>query len=317
MDLAHKETYQLFCTQSQQTLIFQSPLWLDAVAGPKNWEVILSFKGDLLVGALPYVTNSKLGLKQITLPFLTPYLGPIINYPLDLKRDNYVSFKRKVISDLVRKIPVTDRFITQTDFNFDYWLPFHWEGYQQSTRYSYLLNTQNSESEIFKKFKPNIKKHIRNTEEQFKIQSSDSIDSLFALHQKDLRNKGVALLFSKEEFLRLDTALKGQDKRKILHAVNNEGKVICAYYLVFDHTYAHYLIGAVHENSRNSGVMSLLMWEAIKEAKKRGLHFNFEGSMTQSIERFFSSFGADLTPYMRISKVSNKWLKHFKMFDHK
>ncbi len=58
------------------------------------------------------------------------------------------------------------------------------------------------------------------------------------------------------------------------------------------------------------------MEEAILEAKKRKLIFNFEGSMHENIGRFFSSFGGTPTPYMQISKTNNKWLKEFTRFNH-
>ncbi len=312
--IAFKETYRQFCQNSKRPLIFQTPKWLDAVAGEDNWDVVLTFNGTLLSGAFPFVTNSKLGLKQITLPFLTPYLGPIVIYPVDLKLDNQLSFKRKVISSLVSQLPKTDRFITQTDFEFDYWLPFYWNGCQQTTRYTYLIDTSQEEKAILNGFKPNIKKHIRKSEELFEVKEASSIDALFYLHQADLNTKGIELLFSKEEFEKLDAAISGQ--RKIIHAYDKVGEVVCAFYIVFDHQYAHYLIGAVKDDFRNSGVMSLLMWESIKEAKKRNLTFNFEGSMNKNIERFFASFGGQLTPFMKISKTSNKWLKQFTRFNH-
>jgi hypothetical protein len=313
MDSAKKK-YQEFCKDSNRPLIFQTPQWLDAVAGNDNWDVALTFNGNLLSGAMPFVTNSKLGLKQITLPFLTPYLGPIVIYPADLKLENQLSFKRKVITSLVNQIPKVDRFITQTDFDFDYWLPFSWEDYQQTTRYTYLLNTSIPEKELTAKFKPNIKKHIKKSTEIFTVVEASNVDMVFTLHETDLKNKGVDLLFSKQQLIHLDEAV--MENRKILHAVNDSGEIVCAFYLVFDEQYAHYLIGAVKDEFRNSGVMSLLMWESIKEAKKRNLTFNFEGSMNKNIERFFASFGGQLTPFMKISKTSNKWLKQFTRFNH-
>lgn len=312
-----KETYRQFCETSTRPLIFQTPLWLDAVVGHANWNVALSFKGNLLTGAMPYVTKTKLGLKQITIPFLTPYLGPIIIYPIDLKKENHLSHKRKVITDLVSQIPKTDRFVTQTDFEFDYWLPFAWEGYSQTTRYSFLLDTTKTEQEILQGFKPNIKKHIRNAGSLFTITETDSIDELFNLHQTDLKSKGIDLHFNKEQLAKLDLDLSRDNKRKIIQATDTHGNVVCAFYLVFDHTFTHYLIGAVDSESRNSGIMSLMMWEAIKESKSRQLSFNFEGSMNKNIERFFGSFGAHITPYMKITKVSHKWLKHFTLFNQK
>lgn len=312
-----KEKYRQFCNTSTRPLIFQTPLWLDAVVGDKNWDVILSLKGDQIVGAMPYVTSQKFGLQQVTLPLLTFYMGPIINFPVDLSPENRVSFKRKIISDIVSKIPKTDRFVTQTDFEFDYWLPFYWKGFEQTTRYSYTLNTDTELDSIFNRFKPSIKKSIKKAEPNFNIQYGENADLVFHLYETDYKRKKIETSFSKSNIDKIDKALAPTGNRIIIEATNNKGTVVAAYYLLLDKTYLHYIFGAVDEAYRDSGVMSLIMWKAIQEAKLWGVKFNFGGSMNKNIEQFFSGFRGDLTPYMRISKISNKWLKHFTRFNPK
>jgi len=312
-----KETYRQFCETSTSPLIFQTPLWLDAVVGDNNWEVILSFKGNVIVGAMPYVTSQKFGLQQITLPLLTFYMGPIINLPSDLSAENKLSFKRKVITDIVSKIPKTDRFVTQTDFEFDYWLPFYWKGFEQTTRYTYTLSTGSELDDIFNSFKPSIKKTIKKSEPNFNIQYGENADLVYGLYETDYKRKNLETSFSKSDIDRIDKALEPTENRIIIEATDENNTVIAAYYLLLDKTYLHYIFGAVDEKYRDSGVMSLIMWKAIQEAKSRGLNFNFGGSMNKNIEQFFSGFRGNLTPYMRISKVSNKWLKHFTRFNPK
>ena len=311
-----KQTYRQFCETSTKPLIFQTPLWLDAVVGDENWEVILSFKGTQIVGAMPYVTSQKFGLKQITLPLLTFYMGPIILFPNDLSSENKLSFKRKVISDIVLQIPKTDRFITQTDFEFDYWLPFYWKGFEQTTRYTYTLNTDAELDTIFSKFKPSIRKSIKKAKPNFKIQYGKNAIAVYDLYASDYKRKKLDTSFTKTDIDRIDKALAPTENRVIIEAFDKNNKVIAAYYLLLDKTYLHYIFGAVDEKYRDSGVMSLIMWNAIQLAKSRGLKFNFGGSMNKNIEQFFTGFRGDITPYMRISKVSNKWLKHFTRFNH-
>ncbi len=314
--LNSKSAYRKFCEESNRPLIFQTPLWLDAIVGNENWDVILIYQGNQISGAMPYVTSSKFGLKQITLPLLTFYLGPIIIYPNDLKAENKLSFKRKVISSIVDKIPKSDRFITHTDFEFDYWLPFYWKGYDQTTRYTYTLETRKSLDEIYADFKPAAKKAITKSKEHFKLRIGESPSKVYDLYQQDYHRKQLEVSFNLSDIQRIDSALQPSN-RIILEAVNSNNEVIAAYYLVLDKSFVHYIFGAVNEGFRDSGVMSLLMFEAISEAKSRNLAFNFGGSMNKNIERFFGNFKGDLTPYMRISKVNNKWLKHFTHFNHK
>ena len=192
-----KNIYSQFCEKSKQPLIFQTPLWLDAVAGPDNWDVVLAYQGDFLSGAFPYVTKKKFGLNQITLPFLTPYLGPIFKFPQDLLESNKLSFKKKTLESLINQLPNTDRFITQTDFNFDYWLPFYWQGFKQTTRYSFILETHKTEEQLLSNCKPSIKKQIRKASSIYTLRKGSDISTLYDLHQKDLTSKKIQISFTK------------------------------------------------------------------------------------------------------------------------
>ena len=57
---------------------------------------------------------------------------------------------------------------------------------------------------------------------------------------------------------------------------------------------------------RSSGATSLCMWEAIAHATSVTTRFDFEGSMIESIERFFRGFGAEQTPYFHITKTPSR-----------
>ena len=55
--------------------------------------------------------------------------------------------------------------------------------------------------------------------------------------------------------------------------------------------------------------MSLCMWEAIKFASTVTKKFDFEGSMIESVERFFRAFGAVQKPYIHITKTPSTVLR--------
>ena len=77
----HEEQYILFCEQVNLSLQMQ-PRWLDAVCGPANWELCLSFdKEGEIAGILPYYFKSSFGMKRITMPPLTDYMGPWMRFP--------------------------------------------------------------------------------------------------------------------------------------------------------------------------------------------------------------------------------------------
>lgn len=312
--MTNKEKYIAFCEESKRPLIFQSPKWLNAVVGESNWDVVLSFKGKELTGAFPFVSKSKFGVSQITLPPLTSYLGPIIIYPSDISENNTSSFKRKVLIDLVSQLPQVDRFITHCDLEMDYWLPFYWEGYEQTTRYTYLLPTTTDIDSIYQGFKLNVRKSIDKASEHFNTSISENSKSIFDLYQQDLIRKGMKPDFNWEYLQKIDHALP--EERIIIEAKNKNNEVVAGLFLLMDDTYLHYSFGAVNEANRNSGVMSWLIFEAIKLAKEKNLTFNFGGSMNRQIEQYFQGFKPALAPYFRITKVKHPVLKQFKRFYH-
>jgi hypothetical protein len=55
--------------------------------------------------------------------------------------------------------------------------------------------------------------------------------------------------------------------------------------------------------------MDLVLFESIKFAMQSKRAFDFEGSMIESIEKYFRTFGAIQKPYHSVSKTSSKSLK--------
>ena len=46
------------------------------------------------------------------------------------------------------------------------------------------------------------------------------------------------------------------------------------------------------------------MWQSILKAKELNLeYFDFEGSMNETIERYFREFGGELQPYICLEKI--------------
>ena len=124
------------------------------------------------------------------------------------------------------------------------------------------------------------------------------------------------MLFTKDILDLLFERFSPSKEMLILEAKNENGVCVAAFCLARDAYFVHYLLGAVDIQFRNEGVMSLLMWNAIKFAKSHQVNFNFEGSMHQSIGRYLSSFGGELTPYFQITKANHKIFKHLSRFHY-
>ena len=102
--------------------------------------------------------------------------------------------------------------------------------------------------------------------------------------------------------------------RKLLCAVDEQGRVHAAAYFVYDENTCYYLIGGGDPELRNSGAASLLLWEGIRFASTVSRSFDFEGSMIEDIERFFRAFGGTPQVYYRVSRLRGvhrfaEWMK--------
>jgi len=105
--------------------------------------------------------------------------------------------------------------------------------------------------------------------------------------------------------------VKKKKLAKIYLAIDEKDNVHASIYMVWDKISAYYLTGGADPVLRNSGATSLLMYTAIKDMAEYVNTFDFEGSMIESIERFFSSFGTIQKPYFQISKINNPILKAY------
>ena len=95
----------------------------------------------------------------------------------------------------------------------------------------------------------------------------------------------------------------------MLIAKDEQGNIHAAMLLIWDNQAAYYLIGGADNRFRNSEAMSLLMWKSIKLASDKVDIFDFEGTMVESVERFFRGFGGVQTPYYQLVKATPKWLR--------
>jgi len=89
----------------------------------------------------------------------------------------------------------------------------------------------------------------------------------------------------------------------------HQGKTVAANFLVEDSETVYYLMGGIDPEFADIGAMDLVQYESIKYALSKGKNFDFEGSMVESIEKYFRSFGATQKAYFEVTKTESKLLK--------
>ncbi len=298
----NKEKYRKLCEADCGIPLFSKDWWLDAVAGPKHWHVAMIEENNEIKACLPFVLKKYFIFKLISMPKLTPMFYIRIKYPEGQKYTSRLGYEKEILLKLIQQLPVVDRFHQKYHYELTNWLPFYWNGFQQTTRYTYVIENLSDLDGIYSEFRSNIRREIRKAQKRLTVYEDNDIDKFFALNEMTFKRQNKEMTYSKQLIHRIDEACAEHSCRKIFFAEDTNGKVHATNYLVWDARSAYYLMGGADPELRTSGASSLLMWEAIRFASTVTKKFDFEGSMIEPIERFFRSFGAIQKPYFSISK---------------
>jgi hypothetical protein len=287
--------------------IFSQPWWLEAVV-PGSWGDVTIEQAGEIQARLPYYLRKHRGLTMLTMPPLTQTLGPWLRHSSE-KYSNQLSREKELMTGLIEKLPPFDFFQQNFHHSIQNWLPFNWAGFEQTTRYSYRIENLSDMDEVWEGFRKNIRTDIRKAQKTLEIRADRGLNDFINLNKMTFERQGLALPYSHELLARLDHACCERGCRKILVAQDGQGRLHAGIYLVWDAQAAYYLMGGSDPELRNSGATSLLVWEAIQFAAGVTRSFDFEGSMIESVERFFRAFGALQKPYFQVTKVNSLALR--------
>ena len=291
--------------------LFFQPWWLEAVS-PGAWDYAIARRGEEIAAVLPYTFKLRLGrLRLIEMPRLTPYLGPWLRAS-NAKYANRLGEEKDLMTELIDALPPCAAF--QQDFHpaITNWLPFHWKGFSETTRCTYLIEDTRDAAEMLAQTRENIRREIKKAQKEVVVSEAANLDEFLPLHRLTFARQGKALPHSEEMLRRVDAACMEHGRRRILIAKGADGRAHAALYLVTDNRTVYYLLGGGDPELRTSGATSLVMWEAIRWASAQGKQFDFEGSMVEPIERFFRAFGARQVPYFGIEKCDSALVKIYR-----
>jgi lipid II:glycine glycyltransferase (peptidoglycan interpeptide bridge formation enzyme) len=311
--ISNKQKYCAHCKIELTIPIFSKPWWLDAVCGKDNWNVVVVEKGGQIIASMPYYMVKRRGMRIITMPKLTQTMGPWLR-PSNAKYANQLAEQKDLMTGLIEKLPAYDYFLQNFYYSITNWLPFYWQGFNQTTRYTYVLEEISNTQKIWDGMLPKIRTDIKKAQNRFGLQvSTDSgIDAFLTMNEQTFTRQEMKIPYSKDFVKKLDNACEEHNARRIFFAKDMDGRIHAAVYIVWDENSAYYLMGGSDPDLRNSGANSLCMWEAIKFASTVTKAFDFEGSMNEPVERFFRAFGAKQMPYFQISKINSPFVKIYR-----
>jgi len=290
-----------------------SPEWMDAVCIKGDWGVVVAEDVDKnLEGVLVYHIRKYRGFTFILMPPMTFYNGIYLNYRKNIKQHSKITYGNEIIKKLIAQLPKHDLYYQQYSPQIQNWTPLLWEGYSQSSRYTYRIDTRQGEEQMWENLKGNVRRNIKKSEKTCVIENVDfatfweSCKESFTARQKSPP-------FNKKVLEDLCEAMMAKGAGQINVCKHKEtGKILAGNFIAKDKNCSYYVSGFYNPEGKEIGGLSYLLWHNIKNCSTD--IFDFEGSMIKEIEYFFRAFGGELTPNYKVWKIHNPLLKFLLKF---
>ena len=312
--MTNKDKFHLLCNTEKSIPIFSRDWWLDIVCCTDKWDVLLIEQKGQVQAALPfYILASDI----ISMPPYTQTMGPwFAPEPADAKYTRTLGKHQaicKVFTDALKKYP---HFLQYFSYRITDWLPFYWEGYKQTTRYTYLLKNIRDEQSLWENMSANIRRNITKAKEKqgITVKKGIPVDDFLRIQALTFKRQQLPVPKEREILKKIISVCRQRNQGDLWGAYDDKGNLHAVAFIAWQESSAYYLAGGGDPELRASGAHSLVLWEGIRFTAQYTDLFDFEGSMIPGVERFFREFGAVQTPFFTISKgnlslLHRAWLK--------
>lgn len=311
----NKNEYKIFCEQNNVPL-FSQYWWMEAACVGKQWDVLLYKENGQIVASMPYMLSRKFGQTFIIQPQLTQTNGVYIANLENIEPNKRISIEEKVYANIIEQLSCLNVGYFQQCFHHSAvnWQPFYWEGFTQTTRYTYIIDDIADTDAVFNNFHLSKKRHINKAiRNGLFVDTNIGAEEFYNFHLYTTKQKGEAHLVSKEvEVAIIDSAIQ-RGQGKIIGVRDADNNLHSANFIAWDKHTAYLLLIANNITYKTSGASSLAIYESIKFASAQHIQsFDFEGSMSKNIAEAYKNFGGRPMPYFKIEKANSLIFKLMK-----
>ncbi|MBF4318694.1 methicillin resistance protein, partial [Vibrio anguillarum] len=103
--------------------------------------------------------------------------------------------EKDLMEALIEQLPQHHYFNQNWHYSNTNWLPFYWKGFEQSTRYTYVISSLDDINSIWEETQDNIRREIRKAENRFGlvVNSDLPISDFFELNQLTFSRQGLSM----------------------------------------------------------------------------------------------------------------------------
>ena len=302
--MTNKGLYRDFCRTNGELPLFMQDWWLDAVCAGKQWDVLLNFAPDgTIQAALPYLLRKRAWMTYIVMPQQTQIGG--------------IWLAQNVLSDNDRVATICQDFTQQlASLGLSYYYQHfpinspavqHMQalGFKTKERVTYRIEDLSNLDQVINAFSKNKKRQLQKAL-SLHADTNMSVEDFYRFHTQCLLEQGKQISYSREFLLVLERKTSRLQQSQILSICNADNEVLAAVFLVWDKHSMYYLIPCYAPAYKDSGASALLVLEAIKLARQKGVSFDFEGSMIRGVANHYKQFGSTRTLYYGVEKYY-KW----------
>ena len=301
-----KIQYKEFCEAQTDLPLFVQPWYLDAVVGPNGWNVALVERQKKVIASLPYVYSQQGRFKGLAHPPLIPRMGPFL-----IQEFRAYERQHKYLFHLIGQLPDFSYFRQDFHPGITNWLPFYWNGFQQTTHYSYQVDLTRSMEAIYNSMSPDYRLNkISNARRYVRTVFNRTIHDFYTLYTADRRSKNLQVI-PFDQLERLYTALSEHKTCKLFSTVDGLHQLQSACLLVWDQHAAYVLLHTLNPDTSYPDAIIVALWETMHYSRNtlKLPVFDLLSGMNKEDEQLYRGFGTLQVPYFSIKKVNSRWLR--------
>jgi hypothetical protein len=275
--------WNAFVDRSPQGSVYAKTHYLEAVGC--RFRIAAVLERDEILGGILLATNEA---RVSSNPLFVKYLG-VLHAP-DLEDAHAVD---RLLIEGARV-----RGVWSYAFHpaYDDWLPFHWQGFRQTTSYTHQIRFT-GEPGFRSRYGEKVKGPLRAARKHGLAIADVSHAEVARLDRLSYEARGTRPPFSESRLVGLLDRLAAAGCVYAKGVRDAAGGLHAAAVVVHDRGSANLILDGSDRRQRAAGGNTLLVDHMIEFAQARCRLFDFEGSMHERIARFYRGFGGRLVPY--------------------
>ena len=269
-------------------IVYAYSWYLDIVSD--DWDALVSGNYEAV---MPLPIKKKFGFKYIYQPSYTQQLGVFSTGKLD----------SKMVLEFLKQIPADFKYV-QTSLNT--FNALESQDFNLEKKVTYQLDLIKPYELIYRGYSTNTKRNIKKAiKNKIFITKGLAVNDLI-----EMRRRNPVVKLTEEHYNTMRKIISFALLHKVgacYGAYSDRNNLIAAAFFITSHNKSIFLISVSSAEGKEKRAMFYILDYFIKIHAENPVILDFEGSMIESLARFFSGFGAKACNYLSVSQNRLPW----------